>query len=77
MTDFPAPRGLHKMTPVQAYERGKADAEVEARRQARSEVLSILEGMYMDDSIERNDPRALAVLDVTREVATKYRERGL
>lgn len=65
------------MNPVQAYERGKADAAVEARRQARAEVLSMLEKRYMDTAIERNSPTAVAILEVAKGVAEEYRESGI
>lgn len=77
MAEITAPPGVSTMDPADAYQLGWNNAEVDARRFARQEVLSILEAMYMDDSNERDSPTALAILEVTREVAKEYRERGV
>lgn len=69
--------GLHKMNPVNAYLRGKADAEKQAKADARKEVLDMLEKMYMSPDVERDSPTAKAILTVAKDIAQEYRERGV
>lgn len=69
--------GLHRMNPVAAYNRGKADAAKEAKAEARTQMLTLLEKKYMDESIERDSPVAKAILTIAKEVAEEYRALGV
>lgn len=76
MAEITAPPGVSTMDPADAYQLGWNNAELDARRTAREEVLTMLEHRYMDDANERNSPVAVAILQIAREVAEEYRERG-
>lgn len=69
--------GINRMEPMAAYNRGRQDAKADARREARQEVLTMLETRYMDESIERGSPVGTALLQLARELAEEYRARGI
>lgn len=69
--------GINHMSAIAAYNRGRQDAQTEARRAAKKEMLDILEVRYMDETIERGSPTAVAILTVAKEVAEEYRARGV
>lgn len=45
----------------------------EGFNQARNSALSFLEHKYMDDSVERGSEKALAILEVAKELAAHLR----
>lgn len=54
-------------------ERVRAEGVAEGRQQARAEFLSYLEKRYMAPDIVRGEPKADAILTLTKEMAEFFR----